>query len=191
LGKQYLPKRAWPLWRLQRRPKRRLPTPRTGARPDGAHGAAAPPHHNGSKLSTTHDVEDESGTAAIATALARDLEPGDVVHLDGDLGAGKTAFVRHAAAALGVTEPVTSPTFAVAHRYRGARGPVSHLDLYRSRGVTVEELADIEEYLDETAIVFVEWPGAGEGVLPAPTVVVRLEPYGDGGRRITVTRVGR
>ncbi len=66
------------------------------------------------------EVDDESGTARIATALAATLAPGDIVHLTGDLGAGKTAFVRHAAAALGVAEPVTSPTFAIAHRYRGA-----------------------------------------------------------------------
>jgi tRNA threonylcarbamoyladenosine biosynthesis protein TsaE len=135
------------------------------------------------------EVSDESGTARIAVALAATLAPGDIVHLTGDLGAGKTAFVRHAAAALGVTEPVTSPTFSIAHRYRGRDGQVvSHLDLYRSSGVTVEELADLEEYLDEAAIVFVEWPEAGVGVLPAPTIRITIDDLGAGRRSIGVER---
>jgi tRNA threonylcarbamoyladenosine biosynthesis protein TsaE len=135
------------------------------------------------------EVDDESGTARIAAALAATLAPGDIVHLTGDLGAGKTVFVRHAAAALGVTEPVTSPTFSIAHRYRGREGQVvSHLDLYRSRGVTVEELADLEEYLDEAAIVFVEWPEAGVGVLPARTVEVTIVDLGDRRRSIGICR---
>jgi tRNA threonylcarbamoyladenosine biosynthesis protein TsaE len=135
------------------------------------------------------EVDDESGTARIAAALAGTLAPGDIVHLTGDLGAGKTVFVQHAAAALGVTEPVTSPTFAIAHRYRGGDGQVvSHLDLYRSRGVTVEELADLEEYLDEAAIVFVEWPEAGDGVLPAPTISVAIDDLGGGRRSIAIER---
>jgi tRNA threonylcarbamoyladenosine biosynthesis protein TsaE len=139
-----------------------------------------------------HDVDDEAGTGAVARALAATLGAGDVVHLVGPLGAGKTAFVRHAAAALGVTEPVTSPTFAIAHAYTGADGlSVSHLDLYRARRVTVEELADLDPYLDERAVLFVEWPEAGAGALPQPTVVVRLEPAGGDARTITIERVGR
>lgn len=135
------------------------------------------------------EVRDETGTARIAAEFAATLVPGDIVHLIGELGAGKTAFVRHAAAALGVTEPVTSPTFAIAHRYVGRDGQlVSHLDLYRSRGVTVEELADLEEYLDEAAIVFVEWPQVGAGVLPAPTVVVAIDDLGAGCRLFAIDR---
>jgi tRNA threonylcarbamoyladenosine biosynthesis protein TsaE len=135
------------------------------------------------------EVRDEAGTARVAAALAATLLPGDIVHLTGELGAGKTAFVRHAAAALGVTEPVTSPTFAVAHRYGGRDGQVvSHLDLYRSKGLTVEELADLEEYLDEAAIVFVEWPEAGAGVLPEPTVRVAIDDLGDGRRSLAIER---
>jgi len=89
----------------------------------------------------TETVADETGTARVAAALAATLGPGEVVHLVGDLGAGKTTFVRHAAKALGVAEPVTSPTFAVAHRYRGRDGlPVAHLDLYRSRFQPSEKL---------------------------------------------------
>lgn len=138
----------------------------------------------------TETVPDEAGTARVAAALAATLRPGDVVHLVGELGAGKTAFVRHAAAALGVTEPVTSPTFSIAHRYGGRDGlVVSHLDLYRSRGVTLEELADLEDYLAEDAIVFVEWPQAGDGVLPPPTVSVAIDEVDGGGRTLTIERV--
>jgi tRNA threonylcarbamoyladenosine biosynthesis protein TsaE len=132
---------------------------------------------------------DEPALAVAAEALAATLVPGDVVHLCGDLGAGKTTFVRHAAAALGVREAVTSPTFSIAHGYRGASVPVSHLDLYRARALTVEELADLDPYLGEDAILFVEWPEAGEGVLPAPTVVVELAHVGESTRRLRVRRV--
>ena len=94
---------------------------------------------------------------------------GDIVTVSGELGAGKTTFVRGACRALGVTEPVTSPTFAVGHRYDG----VSHLDLYRFVGLSNAEWGDLEPYFDD-AIVFVEWPEAGEGALPRPRVRVRL-----------------
>jgi tRNA threonylcarbamoyladenosine biosynthesis protein TsaE len=134
-------------------------------------------------------VADEAGTARVAAALAATLQPGDVVHLVGELGAGKTTFVRHAATALGVTEPVTSPTFAVAHRYTGRAGlAVAHLDLYRSRGVTPEELADLDAYLAEDAVVFVEWPEAGAGMLPPATVRVVIDEAGEGCRTIAIER---
>ena len=96
-----------------------------------------------------------------------------MVNVVGELGAGKTAFVRAACAALGVTDPVTSPTFTVGNRYRGAPFPVSHLDLYRSAGVSAEEWADLEPYFDD-AVCFVEWPKPGAGVLPDPRLVVEL-----------------
>jgi tRNA threonylcarbamoyladenosine biosynthesis protein TsaE len=134
-------------------------------------------------------VVDEAGLAAAARKLAGELRPGDVVHLRGDLGAGKTTFVRHACAALGVQEAVTSPTFAIAHRYGGGSMPVSHLDLYRAQRVTEEELADLDPYLDEDAVLFVEWPDVGAGALPAATVVVELAHAGEGRRAIAVQRV--
>ena len=85
--------------------------------------------------------------------------PGDVVTVSGELGSGKTTFVRGASRALGVTAPVTSPTFTIGHRYAGSVA-VSHLDLYRFTGVSPAEWADLEPYFDE-AVVFVEWPEAG------------------------------
>ena len=111
-------------------------------------------------------------TEEVAARLARALAPGDVVTVSGELGSGKTTFVRGAARALGVTRAVTSPTFTIGHRYE-ARPDVSHLDLYRLHGVSPEEWGDLEPYFAD-AIAFVEWPEAGEGWLPPPRVAVRL-----------------
>ena len=118
-------------------------------------------------------------TEALAAELAARLEPGDVVTVSGELGAGKTTFVRGACVALGVRERVTSPTYTIGHRYHGARVEVSHLDLYRFQGVSAAEWGDLEPYFDD-AIAFVEWPEAGEGVLPAPRYAVRLRHAGAG-----------
>jgi tRNA threonylcarbamoyladenosine biosynthesis protein TsaE len=117
--------------------------------------------------------------------LAADLRPGDVVTVAGELGSGKTTFVRGACRALGVDGPVTSPTFTIGHRYRG-RVDISHLDLFRFRDVSPAEWGDLEPYFDD-AVVFVEWPEAGEGVLPTPRVKVRME-HGEGGRRLVTIR---
>ena len=111
-------------------------------------------------------------TERIAGALATELDVGDVVTVAGDLGTGKTTFVRGAARALGVAGPVTSPTYTIGHVYQG-RVPVSHLDLYRFEGMANAEWADLEPYF-EAAVVFVEWPEAGEGFLPQPRAAVRL-----------------
>ena len=121
-------------------------------------------------------------TEALAAALATELELGDVVTIEGELGSGKTTFVRGACRALGVEQPVTSPTFTIGHRYRG-RVEVSHLDLYRFTGVSAAEWGDLEPYF-EGAIAFVEWPEAGAGVLPTPRVRVRLEHVDPTRRRI-------
>jgi tRNA threonylcarbamoyladenosine biosynthesis protein TsaE len=111
-------------------------------------------------------------TERIAAELAARLQPGDVVTVSGDLGAGKTTFVRGACRALGVTSRVTSPTFTIGHRYEG-RVPVSHLDLYRFRGVSAAEWGDLEPYFED-AVVFVEWPEAAADDLPPVRARVRL-----------------
>ena len=118
----------------------------------------------------THSPEE---TEALAADLARRLAPGDVVTVSGELGSGKTTFVRGACVELGVREHVTSPTYTIGHRYHGAGVEVSHLDLYRFEGVSAAEWGDLEPYFDG-AIAFVEWPEAGAGVLPSPRFVVRL-----------------
>ena len=98
-------------------------------------------------------------TEALAARLAAHLRPGDIVAVSGELGAGKTTFVRGAARALGVSEPVSSPTFTIGHRYE-APTPVAHLDLYRIAGLDPEEWGDLEPYFDGT-VAFVEWPEHG------------------------------
>jgi tRNA threonylcarbamoyladenosine biosynthesis protein TsaE len=102
-------------------------------------------------------------TEALAAELARALEPGDVVLIDGELGAGKTTFVRGAARALGVTDPVTSPTFTIGQRYP-ATAPVayvSHVDLYRLASLRDEDPDLLADYIGADTITFVEWPDAG------------------------------
>ncbi|HEY5057855.1 MAG TPA: tRNA (adenosine(37)-N6)-threonylcarbamoyltransferase complex ATPase subunit type 1 TsaE [Gaiellaceae bacterium] len=121
-------------------------------------------------------------TEALAAGLAVRLAPGDVVTVAGELGAGKTTFVRGACEALGVRERVTSPTYTIGHRYHAVDGEVSHLDLYRFQGVSAAEWGDLEPYFDRS-IAFVEWPEAGEGVLPPPRFTVRLRHAG-GARRV-------
>jgi tRNA threonylcarbamoyladenosine biosynthesis protein TsaE len=123
-------------------------------------------------------------TERIAADLAVRLVPGDVVTVSGELGAGKTTFVRGACRALGVTAPVTSPTFTIGHRYSG-RVDVSHLDLYRFTGLSAAEWADLEPYFED-AVAFVEWPEAGAGVLPPARLAVTLEHGGGDTRRVTL-----
>jgi tRNA threonylcarbamoyladenosine biosynthesis protein TsaE len=123
-------------------------------------------------------------TERLAGELAQALEPGDVVTVAGELGTGKTTFVRGACRALGVEGPVTSPTYTIGHRYQG-RLTVSHLDLYRFKSVSAAEWGDLEPYFSD-AVVFVEWPEAGMGALPPPRAVVSLEHDGDTRRRITI-----
>jgi tRNA threonylcarbamoyladenosine biosynthesis protein TsaE len=131
----------------------------------------------------THSPEE---TEAVAADVAGELRPGDVVTVSGELGSGKTTFVRGACRSLGVTVPVTSPTFTVGHRYEG-RVPVSHLDLYRFKGISHAEWGDLEPYFDD-AVAFVEWPEAGTGVLPAPRVRVHMRHSGKERRAITIER---
>jgi tRNA threonylcarbamoyladenosine biosynthesis protein TsaE len=123
-------------------------------------------------------------TEALGAVLARRLGSGDVVSVSGELGSGKTTFVRGACSALGVRERVTSPTYTIGHRYHGDGVEVSHLDLYRFQGLSAAEWGDLEPYF-ERAIVFVEWPEAGAGVLPRPRFRVHLR-HADGGRSVAI-----
>jgi tRNA threonylcarbamoyladenosine biosynthesis protein TsaE len=126
-------------------------------------------------------------TEAIAARVAARLERGDVVTVAGELGSGKTTFVRGACRALGVTAPVTSPTFTIGHRYEG-RVTVAHLDLYRYEGVSAADWGDLEPYFDD-AVVFVEWPEAGRAALPPARVAVSIGHAGGDERRIEITSV--
>src|SRR4051812_27561145 len=130
-------------------------------------------------------------TEALAADLAATLEPGDVVLVSGELGAGKTTFVRGACRALGVRVPVTSPTFTIARRYEDGRVPVSHLDLFRlAEGLEQEEPELLDDELAPDRVAFVEWPEvAGAGLPGVPAAArVRLEPAGGGRRRVVIER---
>jgi tRNA threonylcarbamoyladenosine biosynthesis protein TsaE len=123
-------------------------------------------------------------TEALAARLAERLSPGDVVTISGELGAGKTTFVRGAARALGVTGPVSSPTFTIGHRYE-APTPVAHLDLYRIVEFDPEEWGDLEPYFDGT-VAFVEWPEHGGDWLPEARAVVTLEHVDESHRSVRI-----
>ena len=137
----------------------------------------------------------ETGSAAAtehaAAELAERLEPGDMVLVSGEVGAGKTTFVRGACRALGVADRVTSPSFTIGHLYAG-RVPVSHIDLFRLESLAGEDPGLLEEYLARDTISFIEWPDTASAELDPERVVlrVRLEHLGGDRRRITATPAG-
>jgi tRNA threonylcarbamoyladenosine biosynthesis protein TsaE len=111
--------------------------------------------------------------------LGRGLRPGEVVTFEGDLGAGKTTFIKAVARGLGVAGPATSPTYALVHRYQGSRGPVFHLDCFRLR--SPDEAADLdwEGLMSEGDAILVEWPERAGSWLPAPSRRFRLSHDAD------------
>jgi tRNA threonylcarbamoyladenosine biosynthesis protein TsaE len=144
-------------------------------------------------MPTSTETVAASETEAVAAELAGRLRPGDVVLVSGDLGAGKTTFVRGACRALGVTAAVTSPTFTIARRYDAAV-PISHLDLYRLGDLGAEDPALLADELAADRIAFVEWPevGAPAGLDPERVVArVRLEHRGGDRRLVGVQWSGR
>src|SRR2546421_4054648 len=136
-------------------------------------------------------VESADAMRELGASLASLLSGGDVIVLTGDLGAGKTTFVQGAAKALGVTDPVASPTFTLVRRYRGSR-PVNHVDVYRLD--RIQDVIDLgfEELLDPDGVTFVEWGDVIEGLLPDAYLEVELwtRPE-DEGRLVVLTGRGR
>jgi tRNA threonylcarbamoyladenosine biosynthesis protein TsaE len=133
-------------------------------------------------VETSGPAETESLGAELAAALA----DGDVVLVRGELGAGKTTLVRGAARALGVSGPVTSPTFSIGHRYAGRTLSVSHLDLYRLAGLEREDPDLLADYLGPGRIAFVEWPQDAHSELAGARMRVTLSHGGGDRRRIDV-----
>ena len=125
-------------------------------------------------------------TEALAARLVDRLRAADVVTVAGELGSGKTTFVRGAARALGVGGAVTSPTFTIGQVYAGANLEVAHLDLYRLASLAGEDPALLDDYLTPQRVGFVEWPGAGEGEFERVAARVALEHRGGDRRVITV-----
>jgi len=124
------------------------------------------------------------GTETLGAELAAGLRDGDVVLVRGELGSGKTTLVRGAAHALGVTDPVTSPSFAIGHRYKAPHITVSHLDLYRLAGLEQEDPALLADYLGPGRIAFVEWPSRADRELQGARLQVTLTHQGGDRRRI-------
>jgi tRNA threonylcarbamoyladenosine biosynthesis protein TsaE len=127
-------------------------------------------------------------TERAGAQLAARLKPGDVVLVSGELGAGKTTFVRGALRSLGVEGPVTSPTFVVGQLHDGRDGPLAHLDLYRLAGMGDEDPGILDPFFSSETIAFVEWPEHAEGAWPRERVAHRVHLAHAGGdrRRIEV-----
>jgi tRNA threonylcarbamoyladenosine biosynthesis protein TsaE len=133
-------------------------------------------------------TDSPAATERAAADLAKRLRPGDIVLISGELGTGKTTFVRGAARALGITTPVTSPTFTIGQIYGGDGVPeIAHLDLYRLSSLAGEDPALLDDYLTPERIAFVEWPGVAEPDIEAGRIAARvsLEHSGED-RRVLV-----
>ena len=115
--------------------------------------------------------------------LGRALRAGELLTFEGELGAGKTTFIKAVARGLGVSGPATSPTYALVHRYHGRRGPVFHLDCFRLR--SPDEAADLdwEGLISEGDAILVEWPERAAGWIPIPSRRFRLLHLADPARR--------
>jgi tRNA threonylcarbamoyladenosine biosynthesis protein TsaE len=143
-------------------------------------------------LAGAHRTAAPQETEALAARLAIALQPGEVVLLTGELGTGKTTFVRGACRALGVAGAVTSPTFTLGRRYDGDRDgrplAISHLDLYRLDDFAAEDPGLLADYLAPERIAFVEWPeaAAAEGALAGVVARVRLAHAGGDARKIEI-----
>ena len=125
-------------------------------------------------------LPDEPATIALGAALAQALEPGLVVYLQGDLGAGKTALVRAALRALGHRGPVKSPTYTLVELYEASRLHLHHFDFYRFHDPREWIDAGFRETFDGRNVILVEWPEKAGDLLPAPDVVIALEVQGAG-----------
>jgi tRNA threonylcarbamoyladenosine biosynthesis protein TsaE len=111
----------------------------------------------------------------LASRVARVLGPGDVVVLSGEVGTGKSTFVRAAARSLGVTERVTSPTYQLARGYEGLkdgrRVTVNHMDLYRLEGIEARDALELDDYIEPDAVTFIEWADPALGIIDNPSTV--------------------
>jgi tRNA threonylcarbamoyladenosine biosynthesis protein TsaE len=134
------------------------------------------------------DLPDEAATLALGARLAQALEPGLVIHLVGDLGAGKTTLARGLLRALGHPGKVKSPTYTLVELYELSRLDLYHFDFYRFKDPREWEEAGFREHFNERTVCLVEWPEKAQGLAPGPDVRVTLVPKGNG-RRATVEGV--
>jgi tRNA threonylcarbamoyladenosine biosynthesis protein TsaE len=136
-----------------------------------------------------HNTSSPSQTESLGARLAVELRPGDAVLLEGELGAGKTTFVRGACRALGVTDPVTSPTFTIGQRYPSSPR-VAHVDLFRVEDLADEDPELLADYLRTDTIAFVEWPRDIDLLSSYARIVARVTIAHAGGDRRTVSIEG-
>ena len=129
-------------------------------------------------------------TRALGRSLAQKLQPGDVLLLLGNLGAGKSEMTRGIAEGLGVSGPVTSPSFTILNVYDDGRIPLYHFDWYRLE--SAEELFEMgmDEYLGGDGVAVVEWPSRCPEAIPETYLSVKLVPVGETEREITLTPMG-
>ena len=137
---------------------------------------------------TVNSVEE---TWAVAREFAKELKPGDVVCLEGDLGAGKTTFTQGLAAALGVPGRVTSPTFCIVQEHQSKDVLLVHMDLYRLRGEEDVEAIGWEDYLARGAIFVIEWPDRAGSLIPDTARRVAFRHMGEGKRIIAIANSPR
>ena len=126
-------------------------------------------------------------TEEFAAAFAEKLRPGDVIACRGGMGAGKTAFARGLARGLGLTDEVSSPTFALAHEYTHGNISLYHFDMYRVSGFDELYSTGFFDYLEAGSILAVEWSENIEAALPPGTIRVELERLDENRRRITIS----
>lgn len=134
---------------------------------------------------------DETGLKALAARLAPAVGDGGVIHLAGELGAGKTTFARALLQALGVGERVKSPTYSLVESYRIGELDIHHLDLYRIADASELEWLGLADLMDQRALLVVEWPERGVGALPPPDLGVDLRHVGIQRGFDVVARSGR
>ena len=132
------------------------------------------------------ETDSPQQTEVVGAELAARLQPGDLVLVTGELGTGKTTFVRGAARALGVTDPVTSPTFTIGQVYAGGPVEVAHIDLYRLHSLSGEDPALLADYLTPERVGFVEWPQVAAPELGRAAARVKIEHLGGDRRAIEV-----
>ncbi len=130
-----------------------------------------------------HSVEE---TWALAKEFAKELKPGDVVCLEGDLGAGKTTFTQGLAAALGVPGRVTSPTFCIVQEHQSKDILLVHMDLYRLHGEEDVEAIGWEDYLSRGAIFVIEWPERAGGLIPFTSHHISFHHTGEENRKVAI-----
>ena len=130
-------------------------------------------------MTGTYEVSSVEETWDLARRLASELKPGDVICLEGDLGAGKTTFTQGLAAALGVNGRVTSPTFCIVQEHRGNGAFLVHMDLYRLHDEDDVLAIGWEDYLSEGAVLVVEWPERAGTLIPTHAHHVRFTLSGD------------